>query len=136
MPHVDRDREGGAERRIVERHHRIEMQALGLLDRERRTPSARSQRRFHSLTSGKKSRRRLRCLCAYGFGTQIAIFHFQRSIKHIQGPLIVRDDDDAGVLFVGDFAEEFHHLSPAHTVEGGGGLVGQNQTGVIAQILS
>ncbi len=40
MADVDRDREGGAERRIVERHHRIEMQPPRLLGSERRADDA------------------------------------------------------------------------------------------------
>jgi hypothetical protein len=36
VAHVHRDREGGAERRIVERHHRVEPQALCVLGGERR----------------------------------------------------------------------------------------------------
>ncbi len=36
VPHVDRHGEGGPERRIVERHHRIEVELLRPLDRERR----------------------------------------------------------------------------------------------------
>ena len=40
VAHVDRDREGGAERRVVERHHGIEVQALGFLRRQRRADDA------------------------------------------------------------------------------------------------
>ena len=40
VAHVDRDRERGAERRIVCRHHRIEMQAPGLFRRQRRADDA------------------------------------------------------------------------------------------------
>ena len=41
VAHVDRDGEGGAERRVVLRHHRIEMQALArLLGAERRADDA------------------------------------------------------------------------------------------------
>ena len=41
MPDIDRDGEGGTERRIVRRHHGIEVQALGLLGRQRRADDAR-----------------------------------------------------------------------------------------------
>ena len=41
MAHVDRDGEGGAERRVVLRHHRIEMQPARLLGAERRADDAR-----------------------------------------------------------------------------------------------
>ena len=41
VTHVDRDRERGAERRIVERHHRIEAQASGLIARQRRADDSR-----------------------------------------------------------------------------------------------
>ena len=47
--------------------------------------------------------------------------------------MVVRDDDDPGILFVGDFTEEFHDLTPAHAVESGGGFVGQNKAGTITQ---
>ena len=40
MTNVDRDRKRRAERRVVERDHRIEMQAPRLLGRERRTDDA------------------------------------------------------------------------------------------------
>ncbi len=36
MTDIDRDRKGGPERRVVRRHHGIEMQALGLIGGERR----------------------------------------------------------------------------------------------------
>ena len=41
VPHVDRDGEGGAERGVVLRHHRIEMQAPRLFGAERRADDAR-----------------------------------------------------------------------------------------------
>src|SRR5499427_9409874 len=41
MAYVDGDREGGTERCIVQRHHGIEMQPLGLLRRQRRAHEAR-----------------------------------------------------------------------------------------------
>ncbi len=37
---IDRDGEGGAERRIVERHHRVEVQPPRLLGRQRRADDA------------------------------------------------------------------------------------------------
>ena len=40
VAHVDRDGEGGAERRVVLRHHRIEMQAARVLGAERRADDA------------------------------------------------------------------------------------------------
>ena len=40
VAHVDRDGECRAERRVVERHHRVEMQAPRLLGRQRRTDDA------------------------------------------------------------------------------------------------
>jgi hypothetical protein len=40
MAHIDRDRESRAERRIVDRHHRGEMQSLGQLRIERRADDA------------------------------------------------------------------------------------------------
>ena len=40
VPDVDRDREGGAERRVVRRHHRIEAQPARLRDRQRRADDA------------------------------------------------------------------------------------------------
>jgi hypothetical protein len=40
MPHVNRNRKCGAERRIVERHHGIEVQALGFFRCERRADDA------------------------------------------------------------------------------------------------
>ena len=41
MPHVDRDGEGGAERGVVFRHHRVEMQAARMVAAERRADDAR-----------------------------------------------------------------------------------------------
>ena len=41
MTNIHRDGEGGAERRVVERHHRVEMQPPRLFQRERRTDDAR-----------------------------------------------------------------------------------------------
>ena len=40
VAHVDRDGEGGAERRIVLRHHGIELQPAGMLAAERRADDA------------------------------------------------------------------------------------------------
>ncbi len=39
--HIDRDSKGRAERRVVARHHRIEMQTLCLFNRQRRADDAR-----------------------------------------------------------------------------------------------
>ena len=47
--------------------------------------------------------------------------------------MIVGDDDDAGVLFVGDLAEQLHHLSAANAVQSGGGFIGENQAGAVGQ---
>jgi len=59
--------------------------------------------------------------------------HLEGPIEYIQRAVVVSHNDDAGVLLVGHFAEQLHHLTAAHAVEGSGGLVGQDQAGAIGQ---
>ena len=58
MTEVDRDRECGPERRVVGGHHGIEVEALGLLDRERRANDARrvADDEGHLLRGAQRSR--------------------------------------------------------------------------------
>ena len=35
-------------------------------------------------------------------GTELAVLHLQNAIEHVEGAVIVGDDDDSGLLFVGD----------------------------------
>jgi len=65
-------------------------------------------------------------------GAQHAVFHFENSIEDVQCPVVVRHDDDPGLLLVCDHAEQLHHLASPMAVEGGGGLVGQYQVGLFA----
>jgi len=47
--------------------------------------------------------------------------------------VVVGDNDDAGLPLVRDLAEEVHDLAASDAVEGGGGLVGQHEGGLVGQ---
>ena len=64
---------------------------------------------------------------------QFSIFHFKGSIKYIQCPVVVGNNNDAGVLFVCYFSKQFHNLSATDAVEGGCRLVSKNQTRTVGQ---
>ena len=39
-----------------------------------------------------------------GVGAEETVLHFQDAVKDVEGAVVVRDDDDAGALLVGDAA--------------------------------
>ncbi len=61
------------------------------------------------------------------------VFDIHDAIEDIERAVVVGDDEDTGVAFVGDFGEELHHLPAALTVERGGGFVGQDEAGVVRE---
>jgi hypothetical protein len=63
------------------------------------------------------------------FKKNISLFPFKADhpVFDIEGAVVVGDDDDTGVLFVGDLGEEFHHLAAAFLIEGGGGCIGGDE---------
>ena len=40
-----------------------------------------------------------------GRGSQLTVFHFENPIENVQSSLVVRHDNDPGLLLVGDHAE-------------------------------
>jgi hypothetical protein len=64
---------------------------------------------------------------------EATVFHFEDAVEDIERAVIVRDDDDAGVLLAGDFGEEFHDLAAALAVESGGGFVGEDEAGLVGE---
>jgi hypothetical protein len=43
----------------------------------------------------------------FPFKTDPSVLDFKSAVEDIEGSVVVGDDDDAGVLFVGDLGEEF-----------------------------
>ena len=62
---------------------------------------------------------------------QPAIFHLNRPVEHVERPVVVGNDDHAGVLFVRDFAEQLHDLSPARRVQGRRGFISEDPVGPV-----
>ena len=60
-----------------------------------------------------------------------AVLDIQRAVKNVESPVIVSDDNDARMVFMGDAGEEFHDLTATFLVECGGGFICEDQTGVV-----
>ena len=42
--------------------------------------------------------------------------------------MVVRNNNNSRILFMSNFAEQFHYLSASNAVKGGSGFIGKNQT--------
>lgn len=61
------------------------------------------------------------------------VLHFQNAVKDVERAVIVCHDEDAGIPLVGDFGEKLHDLTPSMAVESGGGLVGEDEAGIVRE---
>ena len=61
-----------------------------------------------------------------------SVFHFVVGIEHVERSLVMGDDDDSGLLFVGDLGEKFHDLPSSMAVESSGWFIRENNAGPIS----
>ena len=62
-----------------------------------------------------------------------AVFDIKGAVEDIESAVIMGDDDDPRVVFVGDAGEEFHDLPTPFAVERGSRLVGKDQAGFVGK---
>ena len=68
-----------------------------------------------------------------GMAADHAVFDIKRAVEDIESAVIMGDDDDPRVVFVGNASEEFHDLPAPFTVERGSRFVGEDQAGFVGK---
>jgi len=62
-----------------------------------------------------------------------SILHFVNCVEHIKCSVVMRRHNHSGTMVMRDLSEQIHDLPTSMTVEGGGWLVGQNNTAMIGE---